>query len=87
MIPFTSAAINAGVAGCCAGLATSFPGISLLLIIDELSSFTFEIFSNLLVSAPIEIKDKGHSNLTYFDQTFFLKGMNFNLSFIVEISE
>lgn len=46
-----------------------------------------EIVINLLVSAPIEIKDKGHSNLTYFDQTFFLKGMNFNLSFIVEIYE
>lgn len=27
VIAFKSAAINAGLAGCCAGLATSFPGI------------------------------------------------------------
>jgi len=38
-ITFTYAAINAGLAGCCAGLATTFPGI-LPSIIDELSTFT-----------------------------------------------
>lgn len=56
-ITFTYAAINAGLAGCCAGLATSFPGI---LPSNNwwIVNLYLKTLLTWLVPAPSEIKDK-----------------------------